>query len=123
MGKPKFEWKEIPISESIDTKQVNIDILNKEYGYGFCVNIGNPHIIFFVKDCLKINIKKLGPILKIINYFQKRINVSFAEILNKKNIKINVWERGAGQTKACGTAACAVAIAAFKKLWLIKICK
>ena len=59
MGKPKFEWKEIPISESIDTKQVSIDILNKEYGYGFCVNIGNPHIIFFVKDCLKINIKKL----------------------------------------------------------------
>ena len=52
-----LNWKEIPISESIDTKQVSIDILNKEYGYGFCVNVGNPHIIFFVKDCLKINIK------------------------------------------------------------------
>tara|TARA_B100002051_G_scaffold221042_1_gene214926 strand:+ start:26 stop:862 length:837 start_codon:yes stop_codon:yes gene_type:complete len=115
MGKPKFEWKEIPISESIDTKQVSIDILNKEYGYGFCVNIGNPHIIFFVKDCLKINIKKLGPIIENYKLFPERINVSFAEILNKKNIKINVWERGAGQTKACGTAACAVAIAAFKK--------
>ncbi len=115
MGKPKFEWKEIPISENIDTKQVSIDVLNKEYGYGFCVNIGNPHIIFFVKDCLKINIKKLGPIIENYKLFPERINVSFAEILDKKNIKINVWERGAGQTKACGTAACAVAIAAFKK--------
>ena len=115
MGKPKFEWKEIPISESIDTKQVSIDILNKEYGYGFCVNIGNPHIIFFVKDCLKINIKKLGPIIENYKLFPERINVSFAEILNKKNIKINVWERGAGQTKACGTAACAVAVSASEK--------
>ena len=112
MGKPKFAWKEIPLSENMDTKQINIDLLWKEHGYGFCLNIGNPHIIFFVKDCSKIDIKKLGPKIENYNFFPERTNVTFAQVLDKKNIKVNVWERGAGQTKACGTAACAVAVAA-----------
>ena len=112
MGKPKFGWQEVPLSESMDTKKIHIDLLNKEHGYGFCLNVGNPHIIFFVKDCFKIDIKKLGPKIESYKLFPERINVTFAQILNKKNIKVNVWERGAGQTKACGTAACAVTVAA-----------
>jgi len=112
MGKPKLGWKEIPLSESLDTKQINIDLLGKEHGYGFCLNIGNPHIVFFVKDCSKIDIKKLGPKIENYKFFPERTNVTFAQVLDKKNIKVNVWERGAGQTKACGTAACATAIAA-----------
>jgi len=115
MGKPKFNWKEVPLSESMDTKQISIDLLEKEYGYGFCLNVGNPHIVFFVKDCFKIDIKKLGPKIENYKLFPERTNVTFAQILDKKNIKINVWERGAGQTKACGTAACATAVAALTK--------
>ena len=115
MGKPKLGWKEIPLSESMDTKQINIDLLGKEHGYGFCLNIGNPHIVFFVKDCSKIDIKKLGPKIENYKFFPERTNVTFAQVLDKKNIKVNVWERGVGQTKACGTAACATAIAASMK--------
>ena len=112
MGKPKLGWKEIRLSESLDTNQIHIDLLGKEHGYGFCLNIGNPHIVFFVKDCSKIDIKKLGPKIENYKFFPERTNVTFAQVLDKKNIKVNVWERGAGQTKACGTAACATAIAA-----------
>ena len=112
MGKPKFGWEEVPLSESMNTKQVSIDLLEKEHGNGFCLNVGNPHIIFFVKDCSKIDIKKLGPKIENYKFFPERTNVTFAQVLDKKNIKVNVWERGAGQTKACGTAACAVAVAA-----------
>ena len=112
MGKPKFGWEEVPLSESMDTKQVSIDLLEKEHMSGFCLNVGNPHIIFFVEDCSKIDIKKLGPKIENYRFFPERINVTFAQVLDKKNIKVNVWERGAGQTKACGTAACAVTVAA-----------
>ncbi len=112
MGKPKFSWEEVPLSESMDTKQVSIDLLEKEHMSGFCLNVGNPHIIFFVEDCSKIDIKKLGPKIENYRFFPERINVTFAQVLDKKNIKVNVWERGAGQTKACGTAACAVTVAA-----------
>jgi len=112
MGKAKFNWKEIPLIENINTKQVKIDFLDKEHGDGFCLNVGNPHIVFFVKDCFKIDIKDVGPKIENYKYFPERTNVTFAQILDKKNIKVNVWERGAGQTKACGTAACATAVAA-----------
>ena len=66
MGEPKFDWKDIPLSEKMKTSQVEIDFLEKDHRYGFCLNIGNPHIVFFVKDCFEINIKQLGP--KIENY-------------------------------------------------------
>ena len=68
--------------------------------------------LFFVKDSSKIDIKKIGPKIENYRFFPERINVTFAQVLDKKNIKVNVWERGAGQTKACGTAACAVAVSA-----------
>ena len=59
MGKPKFNWKEVPLNKNMDTKQISIDLIEKELGYGFCLNVGNPHIVFFVKDISKIDIKKL----------------------------------------------------------------
>tara|TARA_A100001011_G_C14118571_1_gene760204 strand:- start:176 stop:1012 length:837 start_codon:yes stop_codon:yes gene_type:complete len=115
MGKAKFNWDEIPLSEKMNTQEINIDFLKKDFGFGFCVNVGNPHIIYFVDNCEKINIKELG--IKVENYklFPERINLTFAEVLDEKNIKVNVWERGAGLTKACGTAACATAVAASTK--------
>ena len=115
MGKVKFNWEEVPLSKKMNTEQISIDFLGKEHGYGFCLNVGNPHIIFFVKDCFKINLRELGPKIENYKYFPERTNVTFAQALDRKNIKVNVWERGAGQTKACGTAACATAVAASVK--------
>jgi len=115
MGKPKFSWNEIPLIQKMNTQEIIIDFLEKDYGLGFCVNVGNPHIIYFVDECTNIDIKELGSRVENYKFFPERINVTFAQVLDKKNIKVNVWERGAGLTKACGTAACATAVAASKK--------
>jgi diaminopimelate epimerase len=77
--------------------------------------VGNPHIIFFVKNCFDYDLKILGPKIENHDLFPEKTNVTFAEVTDKSNIKVNVWERGAGLTKACGTAACASAVAALKK--------
>ena len=113
MGLAKFDKAEdIPLREGLNPRKVSIDFLEKEYGNGYCVNVGNPHIIYFVKDCEKVDIKNIGPKVENHHFFPERVNLTFAEILDdSENIKVNVWERGAGQTKACGTAACAVAVA------------
>tara|TARA_B100001778_G_C18482611_1_gene581079 strand:+ start:1 stop:837 length:837 start_codon:yes stop_codon:yes gene_type:complete len=115
MGKAKFNWDEIPLSQKMNTEKINIDFLREDFGLGYCVNVGNPHIIYFVDNCEKINIKELGSKVENYKIFPERVNVTFAEVLDKENIKVNVWERGAGLTKACGTAACATAVAASKK--------
>jgi len=117
MGFPEFnDWEKIPLkNEKLNPKILELDFLQKEYGKGFCVNVGNPHIIFFVEDCSKINIKSIGPKIENHHYFPERVNVTFAQIIDNKNIKVNVWERGAGQTKACGTAACATVVAGYLK--------
>ena len=117
MGFPEFnDWKDIPLeNEKLDPKNLKLDFLEKEHGTGFCVNVGNPHVVFFVKDCLKVDIKKIGPAIESHHYFPERVNVTFAQIIDNENIKVNVWERGAGQTKACGTAACATVIAGYLK--------
>ena len=115
MGKPIFEWQKIPLSKKMDNKNIRINIDGHEFSRGFALNIGNPHIIFFVEDCFGFDLKKFGPIIENYEFFPDRCNVTFAQILDKKNIKVNVWERGAGQTKACGTAACATAVAASVK--------
>ena len=117
MGFPEFnDWEKIPLkNEKLNPKILELDFLQKEYGTGFCINVGNPHIIFFVEDCSKINIKSIGPKIENHHYFPERVNVTFAQIIDDKNIKVNVWERGAGQTKACGTAACATVVAGYLK--------
>ena len=125
MGLPEFkDNKSIPIKEGLNPRKVSIDFIQKEYGNGICVNVGNPHIVFFVKDCEKIDIQKIGPKIENHHYFPERINVTFAEVADDyENIKVNVWERGAGQTKACGTAACATVVAGYLNQLTEKICK
>ena len=115
MGKPVFEWNKIPLKEKLDHKNITLDIDGKEFTYGFSLNVGNPHIIFFVKDCFEYDLKVIGPKIENHDLFPEKINITFAQIVDKKNITVNVWERGAGLTKACGTAACATAVAAFEK--------
>ncbi len=115
IGIPKTNWDEIPLNKNLDTKNLNIKIVNKnniEHMGGTAVNVGNPHIIFFVDNIEDYDLKKIGPEIENHNYFPEKCNVTLAKIINKKLIKVKVWERGAGLTKACGTAACATAVAA-----------
>ena len=113
MGQPNFKWKKIPLSKEMDNKNLKIKINStdgKEIEGGFSLSIGNPHIIFFVEDFNKFNLKEIGPKIENHNYFPEKCNVTLASIKNKKHVKVKVWERGAGLTKACGTAACATAV-------------
>ena len=108
-------WKKIPLSKDVDHKNINLKINHMELKEGFAVNVGNPHVVFFVKDCFKYNLKEIGPIIENHELFPEKVNVTFAQIKDAKNILVNVWERGAGLTKACGTAACATGVVAFEK--------
>ena len=115
MGKPIFEWNKIPLSKDLDHSKITLNIEDKVFKDGFCLNVGNPHIIFFVKDCFEHDLKILGPKIENNKLFPERTNVTFAQVNDRNNIAVNVWERGAGLTKACGTAACATAVAAMIK--------
>ena len=114
IGKAKLKWNEIPLSKEIDTKNLNMKIIdtnNIEHFGGTAINVGNPHIIFFVKKIEDFNIETVGPGIENHELFPEKCNVTIAQIINKNLIKVKVWERGAGLTKACGTAACATAYA------------
>jgi diaminopimelate epimerase len=115
IGIPKTNWDEIPLIKNLDTKNLNIRIVNKnnaEHIGGTSINVGNPHIIFFVDNIEDYDLKKIGPEIENHNYFPEKCNVTLARVISRKLIKVKVWERGAGLTKACGTAACATAVAA-----------
>ncbi|MDC0510467.1 diaminopimelate epimerase [Candidatus Pelagibacter sp.] len=115
IGVPKTDWNEIPLNQNLDTKNLNIKIINKnniEHLGGTSVNVGNPHVVFFVDNIEDYDLKKIGPEIENHKYFPEKCNVTLAKVINKKLIKVKVWERGAGLTKACGTAACATAVAA-----------
>lgn len=112
MGKPVFEWNKIPLKEKLDHRNITLDINGKKFTDGFSLNVGNPHIIFFVEDNEQFKIEKIGPEIENHRLFPEKCNVTIATIINKELIKVKVWERGAGLTKACGTAACATAYAA-----------
>ena len=115
MGDPIFSWQKIPLSKNIDHKKISLKIDDNELKDGFALNVGNPHIIFFVEDCFKYDLKKIGPLVENNDLFPEKINLTFAQVKDSSNILVNVWERGAGLTKACGTAACATGVAAFEK--------
>jgi len=115
MGKPLFDWDKIPLIKKLDHDNITLNIDDRIFTGGFSLNVGNPHIIFFVKDCFENDLKVLGPKIENHELFPEKINVTFAQINDKNNITVNVWERGAGLTKACGTAACATAVASLEK--------
>ena len=114
IGFGKTNWNEIPLSKNVNTKNLQIEILdndNKSHIGGTAISVGNPHLIFFVNNLENFNIEKIGPILEKHELFPERCNVTIAQVINEQLIKVKVWERGAGLTKACGTAACATAFA------------
>ncbi len=115
IGLPTMKWNEIPLRKDSDTKNLNLKLIddeNKEFIGGIAVNVGNPHVIFFVENIEKFKLEKIGPEIENHELFPEKCNVTLAKKINSDLIKVKVWERGAGLTKACGTAACATAVAA-----------
>ncbi len=114
IGIAKIKWNEIPLSNELNTKNLGIkinDLNNKEHSGGTAINVGNPHVVFFVDEINNFDIEKIGPQIENHKLFPEKCNVTIAKVKSKNLIKVKVWERGAGLTKACGTAACATAFA------------
>ncbi len=109
MGKPIWEPKLIPVKHDGE-KALEIPIATQEKTYiASCVSMGNPHAVIFGENLDNLAIERIGPPLENHALFPERINVEFVEVMDRKNVRMRVWERGAGETQACGTGACAVA--------------
>jgi diaminopimelate epimerase len=114
MGAPRLEWREIPLAMDLDTREVPL-AFDPRLGAPGCVSMGNPHVVFFVPDAEGAPVADLGPRLETHWLFPRRVNVGFAEIKARDRLRVRVWERGAGLTKACGTGACAALVAAHRR--------
>jgi len=119
MGEPKFLWREIPLAEQMDdTRFVDVKLgpIDDPVLWGpSAVNVGNPHCIFLVNDAEAQALDRFGPMIEHHPLFPERTNVSVAQVLSKHAIRLRVWERGVGITKACGTAACAALVSAHRR--------
>jgi diaminopimelate epimerase len=116
MGKPRFAWNEIPLAEKFeDTRAIELQIgpIDRPILHSpSVVSMGNPHAIFWVDDVGAYDLRKVGPLLENHPIFPERANISLAQVASREHLVVRTWERGAGLTKACGSAACASAVAA-----------
>jgi diaminopimelate epimerase len=112
MGAPRFGWADIPLAYALDTAAIPVGWNGLEQGAA--VNVGNPHIIFFVPALDAVDLERLGPEIEHDPLFPARVNVNVAEVTGPSSLRLRVWERGAGLTRACGTGACATAVAAIR---------
>lgn len=111
MGKPILEPEKIPVlSQENPVQNLKIKAVDKEFTFT-CVSMGNPHAITVIEDVDNFDIEKYGPILEKDEHFPQRANIEFIQVIDRTHIKMRVWERGAGETLACGTGACAVCVA------------
>jgi len=113
MGRPRLGWEDIPLAYPMDTLSMPVgweDLENPA-----AVNVGNPHAIFFVPDCDAVPLDRLGPLIEKDPIFPERVNANVATVEARDAIRLRVWERGAGLTRACGTGACATAVAAMRR--------
>lgn len=118
MGEPKLDWQDIPLAERMDTRTLDIKVgpIDAPILFGpSAVNMGNPHCIFFVENAATHELHKIGPMIEHHPLFPDRANISLAQVRSKSDIRLRVWERGAGLTQACGSAACASVVAAARK--------
>jgi diaminopimelate epimerase len=113
MGAPRFDWDAIPLAYPMDTVTMPVAWENLEAP--MAVNVGNPHAIFFVDDADTVPLETLGPVIEHDPLFPERVNVNVASLAGSDHLKLRVWERGAGLTRACGTGACATAVAAIRR--------
>ena len=113
MGEPILTPKEIPvISDEEPVKNLMLEAEGRKFKIT-CVSMGNPHAITEVEDTEKFDVEKYGKVLEVDKAFPNKTNVEFIQIVDKNHIKMRVWERGAGETLACGTGACAIAVACY----------
>ncbi len=112
MGKPRFEWQSIPLAYAMDTATMPVGW--EDLQDSAAVNVGNPHVIFFVDDSAIVELDRLGPMIEVDPLFPDKVNVNIAHIKDGI-IHLRVWERGSGLTQACGTGACATAVAAIRR--------
>lgn len=111
MGEPILNAEEIPVvSREKIVKNLEIQVLDRNFKFT-CVSMGNPHAVTYIGDVADFEIEKYGPIIEVDGYFPKKTNVEFIEKVDRNNIKMRVWERGSGETLACGTGACASVVA------------
>ncbi len=118
MGAPRLAWDEIPLAEDMDTRGIELQvgpIDNPRLHTPGCVSMGNPHVVFFVEDIDAVDVTRDGSLIEHHPLFPEGVNVGFAQILARDRIRLRVWERGAGLTKACGTGACAALVAAHRR--------
>ena len=113
MGTPKFDWQDIPL-KSRQPQPFHLACVPKDFPPCVAVNVGNPHVVFFVSKKQQDQLATLGPVIEHDALFPLRVNVSFACLQTKNSVTLRVWERGAGLTQACGTAACATVVAAIQ---------
>ena len=106
MGEPILNPEEIPV------KNLKIDALGKKFKFT-CVSMGNPHAVTIVDNVQKFDVEKYGKLIEIAKFFPNKTNVEFVQIIDKQNLRMRVWERGTGETLACGTGACATAVACY----------
>lgn len=113
MGRVVFDWRDIPLAEAVDTLHLPVEA--GPLRDGMAVNVGNPHAVFFVDDVQQLPLEHWGPLIERHPMFPERTNVGAAQILGRDRLRLRVWERGVGLTQACGTGACAAAVAAAKR--------
>jgi diaminopimelate epimerase len=113
MGRPRLEWNEIPLARAMDT--LHVELALGPLRDPVAVSMGNPHAVFFVEDAVAIPIETLGPQLEHNALFPERANIGVAQVQGRDRLRLRVWERGAGLTRACGTGACAAAVAAHRR--------
>ena len=117
MGKPGLEWRDIPLAREQDTRALEVT-LYEDAALAIapgCVSMGNPHVVFFVPDIDAAPVTAAGPVVEHHPLFPQAVNVGFAQVIDRGRIRLKVWERGAGLTKACGTGACAALVAAARR--------
>jgi diaminopimelate epimerase len=112
MGEPRFDWDAIPLAYAMDTRAMPVAWETLETPAA--VNVGNPHAIFFVEDADAVALERLGPLIENDLVFPERVNVNVASLAGDDHLKLRVWERGVGLTRACGSGACASAVAAIR---------
>ena len=113
MGPVFTDWTDIPTIKPVDTLSVDLGLA--EFGPATLVSVGNPHAVFFVDDADAVDLLKWGPLAEHHDLFADRANIEFIQILDRQTIRMRVWERGAGVTMACGSGACAAAVAAARR--------
>ena len=108
MGKPRLDWTQIPLAEEMDTRGIELQvgpIDDPVLHTPGCVSMGNPHVVFFVPDALAAPVERVGSMIEHYPLFPEGVNVGFCQIVSPSRMRLRVWERGAGLTKACGTGA------------------